>query len=299
MLSFFKKKSNDTNKLKNDGLESTVPSSKLIDNEMPESTEEVETPLSIHPAATISQEQMYVLRFLNNELPLLKANQLSLSGIEWEEQPEGLAVSAFVRNSVDKELQLGEVRLLLINEQEQVKAKHVFNMKELGSLPATSSRPWTFLFPKETVIPSVPLEKENWTLAFDLTSTKHELDLAPAWEEALPEQQKEQLRKIVAELGTPNKDELNFTGLQAHFSEEGQFHVTLLIRNGYEKNLKIEQLPLQVLDQQKEVIAEGQFHFEDFEVKANTTKPWTVIFHKELVTKEQPDLTTWSVRVKG
>lgn len=299
MLSFFKKKSTDKSKLKNDGLESTVPSSELTNNDAQESTEEVETLLSIHPAATISNEQMYVLRFLNNDLPLLKANQLSLSGIEWAEQPEGLAVSAFVRNSVDKELQLGEVRLLLLNEQQQVKAKHLFNMKEIGSLPARSSRPWTFMFPIETIAPSIDLAKENWTLAFDLTSTKHELDLAPAWEEALPEQQKEQLRKVVAELGDPGKDELNFTGLQAKFTADGQFHVTLLMRNGYEKNLKIEQLPLQVLDHQKEVIAEGQFTFEDFEIKANTTKPWTVIFHKELVTKEQPDLTTWSVRVKG
>ncbi|OZI10401.1 accessory Sec system S-layer assembly protein [Bacillaceae bacterium SAS-127] len=299
MLSFFKKKSTDKSKLKNDGLESTVPSSELTNNDAQESTEEVETLLSIHPAATISNEQMYVLRFLNNELPLLKANQLSLSGIEWAEQPEGLAVSAFVRNSVDKELQLGEVRLLLLNEQQQVKAKHLFNMKEIGSLPARSSRPWTFMFPIETIASSIDLAKENWTLAFDLTSTKHELDLAPAWEEALPEAQKEQLRKVVAELGDPGKDELNFTGLQAKFTADGQFHVTLLMRNGYEKNLKIEQLPLQVLDHQKDVIAEGQFTFEDFEIKANTTKPWTVIFHKELVTKEQPDLTTWSVRVKG
>ncbi|PAQ13007.1 accessory Sec system S-layer assembly protein [Bacillaceae bacterium SAOS 7] len=299
MLSFFKKKSNDKSKLKNDGLESTVPSSELTNNDTQESTEEVETPLSIHPAATISKEQMYVLRFLNNELPLLKANQLSLSGIEWEEQPEGLAVSAFVRNSVDKDLQLGEVSLLLINEQKQVKAKHLFNMKEVGSLPAKSSRPWTFTFPAKTLDPSVDLAKEDWTLAFDLTSTKHELDLAPSWEEALPEAQKEQLRKVVEELGEPNKNELNFTGLQANFAADGQFHVTLLMRNGYEKNLKIEQLPLQVLDHQKEVIAEGQFTFEDFEVKANTTKPWTVIFHKELVKVEQPDLTTWSVRVKG
>ncbi|MGM7634592.1 accessory Sec system S-layer assembly protein [Bacillus sp. Hm123] len=299
MLSFFKKKSNDKSKLKNDGLESTVPSSELTNSDTQESTEEIETPLSLHPAATISKEQMYVLRFLNNELPLLKANQLSLSGIEWEEQPEGLAVSAFVRNSVDKDLQLGETRLLLMNEQQQVKAKHLFNMKEIGSLPAQSSRPWTFIFPTETIASSIDLAKENWTLAFDLTSTKHELDLAPSWEEALPEAQKEQLRKVVAELGDPGKNELNFTGLQAKFADDGQFHVTLLMRNGYEKNLKIEQLPLQVLDHQKEVIAEGQFTFEDFEIKANTTKPWTVIFHKELVTKEQPDLTTWSVRVKG
>lgn len=298
MLSFFKKKKKDTNSLKTDGQESAVHSSKLTGENAQESTEEVQTELSIHPSAAIPKEQMYVLRFLHNELPPLKANQLSLSGIEWDEQPHGLAVSAFVRNSVDKAIQLGEVRLILLNQTKQVKAKHTFNMKELGDIPAKSSRPWTFIFPAETVRPATVLEKENWTLAFDLSSTEHQLDLADAWEQALPEAEKQKLKEIVKKLGAPNQDELNFTGLQAKRSEDGKLRFTLLIRNGYDKNIQIEQLPLQVLDSKKQVIAEGQFNLDNLEVKANTTKPWTFIFQKELVKQEQPDLSSWTVQVK-
>ncbi|MFK2826356.1 accessory Sec system S-layer assembly protein [Bacillus sp. B190/17] len=299
MFSFFKKKKNDINQLKNDGRESAIASSELTDGETAESAEEVETELSLHPSANIPKEQMYVLRFLNNELSPLKANQLSLSGIEWDEQPEGLAVSAFVRNSVDKGIQLGDVSLLLINEENQVKARHDFNLAEVGEIPAKSSRPWTFIFPAASVEQQVELGKENWTLAFDLTSKEHQLDLADSWEESLPAEEKEKLQQLVKQLGAPGKNELNFTGLQAKAAEDGKFHVTILIRNGYTRNINIEKLPLQVLDSQKEIIAEGQFNIGSLEIKANTTKPWSFIFPKELLKAEHPDLSSWSVQVKN
>ena len=62
------------------------------------------------------------------------------------------------------------------------------------------------------------------------------------------------------------------------------------------KNIQIQQLPLTVEDATGEIIAQGGFKLEDFEVKANTSKPWTFIFPKSLVTKEQPDLSTWKVQ---
>ncbi|KAB7706604.1 accessory Sec system S-layer assembly protein [Bacillus aerolatus] len=299
MFPFFKKKKTNTKELKNDGLESTIASSELSESEAAESAEEIETELSLHPSVDVPKEQLYVLRFLNNELPPLKANQLSLSGIEWNEQPEGLAVTAFVRNSVGKGIQLGDIPLLLINEEKKIKAKHGFNLAELGEIPAKSSRPWTFVFPASSIEKNVELAKENWTLAFDLTSKEHKLDLADSWEESLPEVEKEKLQKIVEQLGAPGKNELNFTGLQAKTAEDGKFHITVLIRNGYDRNLNIEKLPLQVLDSRKEVIAEGQFNFGSLEIKANTTKPWSFIFQKELLKIEDPDLSTWSVQVKN
>ena len=66
----------------------------------------------------------------------------------------------------------------------------------------------------------------------------------------------------------------------------GPLHTTLLIRNGSEKNMKLEQLPLIVEDASGEVIAKGGFQFDNLEVKANTSKPWTFIFPKELLLKE-------------
>ncbi|WP_046174453.1 accessory Sec system S-layer assembly protein [Domibacillus indicus] len=297
MFSFFKRKSKNDDTLKNDGLETAVSAGEVTGEEREAGQEEVTTALSLHPSQTVSQEQMYVLRFLSNELPPLKRNQLSLSGIEWNEQPNGIAVSAFVRNTVERDISLGEVPLLLVNEKKELKARDTFQLKELGSLPPDSSRPWTFLFPSESLNNQVELGKENWSIAFDLTSRKHKLELDEKWEKALPEQQKENLKKIVENLGDPAKNELNFTGLSATTLEDGNLTISLLIRNGYDRNVNIEKLPLQLFDAAGELVAQGQFNVGNFEVKANTTKPWTFVFPASLIQKENPDFSKWSVRV--
>lgn len=298
MFPFFRKKQTELDQLKNEGRESAVQSSEITGTDAGESSQKVETELSLHPAFQISKEQMYVLRFLNNELPPLKANQLALAGIEWAEQPDGLAVTAFVRNSVNNGVKLTSIPLLLINEKEEVKARHYFDLSGLGEIPAASSRPWTFVFPPASVDQQVELGRENWTLAFDLSVEEHTLDLAESWEASLPEEEKRKLEDIVEQLGAPRKSELNLTGLQANIAEDGQLHTVVLLRNGHSRTIHIDKLPLQVLNGQQEVIAEGQFHFDSFEVKGNTTKPWTFIFQRELIKKEQPDLSEWSIRVK-
>ena len=297
MFSFFKRKNKNDDTLKNDGLETSVSAGDVTGEEAETGQEEVTTALSLHPSQTISQEQMYVLRFLNNELPPLKRNQLSLSGIEWNEQPNGIAVSAFVRNTVNRDITLGDVPLLLLNEKNELKARNTFKLKELGSLPADSSRPWTFLFPSASLNNQVELGKENWSIAFDLTSHKHRLELDEKWEKTLPEEQKENLKKIVEKLGDPAKNELNFTGLSATTLENGNLTISLLIRNGYDRNVNIEKLPLQLIDATGDLVAEGQFNIGNFEVKANTTKPWTFVFPASLIQKENPNFSKWSVRV--
>jgi SLAP domain-containing protein len=86
---------------------------------------------------------------------------------------------------------------------------------------------------------------------------------------------------------------VNFMGLQAKKSEDGNLHVTMLIRNGSDKNIQLQQLPLEVVDATGDVIAKGGFALNDFEVKANTSKPWTFIFPSSLVLKEEIDLSVW------
>jgi accessory Sec system S-layer assembly protein len=290
MLSIFRK---NKDKIKKEGKDSTISSEEIL-NETEESTEtEIETELSFHPAWNVPAEQTYVYRFLNNELPPLKPNQISLSGIELKREEDGLVAVAFVRNSLSKAIRFEEVQLLLLDAEKQLIARNTFNLSELGELPARSSRPWFFKFPIETLVKQ-EFANEGWTLAFELKK-KHQLDLHESWEQSLGEDQKVKLKQVVEKLGAPQAGEINFMGLQAAQAENGDLHATILIRNGTNKNIQIQQLPLELRDASNEVVAKGGFQLKDFEVKANTTKPWTFIFPKQLLTKEEIDLSKWKV----
>lgn len=297
MLSFFKRKSKEPKK---QGLDSTVESTDIGAADNSTATEElIQTKLSFHPEWDVKEEDRYVYQFLNNECAPLKPNQLSLSGLELQ-RDEGtgrVTVNALVRSSLDRPIQLEEMTLVLLGTDKELLAKKKFDLSKLGELPPASSRPWNFVFEASSVkVDELP--ESGWTLAFQLKPA-HQLDLEESWENALPEDEKQKLKELVEkQLTPPGEGEVNFMGLQIQRSSEEHLHVSVLIRNGSEKDVTFQQIPLIVEDASGEVIATGGFQMNEFTVKAYTTKPWTFIFPKELIQKEAMDLSTWKVYPK-
>jgi accessory Sec system S-layer assembly protein len=280
-------------KKKKQGEDNTVHASELL-NEQSEQNEqsesEVKTDLSLHPLMPVSVEQKYYYQFLNNELPPLKPNQISLSGIELKKEDGRYVVTAFVRNSLQKAIHFEKTTLLLIGPNGEILGRKMFDLSELGELPPRSSRPWRFVFNESDMV-AREVPTTGWKLAFELRKP-HSLDLEESWEKSLAETDKQKLEQLVRTLKPPKPGEVNFMGLQAALNEEGNLVVTMLIRNGSDKNIRLEQLPLIVEDASKEVVARGGFTL-NLEVKANTSKPWTFIFPKSLLLKENIDLSQW------
>lgn len=275
------------------GKDSTISSEELVDEKDVASQEEIDTELSLHPTWKISQEEQYVLRFLNNDLAPLKPNQISLAGIELTQEKAGIVVTAFIRTSLSKAISLKETTLLLLDEEGKVIARKAFDLAEVGEIPARSSRPWNFPFEGGLLkVPAADIPKEGWKLAFEL-KPKHHLDLEESWEKGLSAADKEKLEQVVEKVGAPNDGEVNFLGLTANINADESLHVTLLIRNGSNKDIKIEQLPLEIVDASDEIVAKGGFKLNNLEVKAYTSKPWTFIFPKDMILKENLDFSKW------
>ncbi|HWO77786.1 MAG TPA: accessory Sec system S-layer assembly protein [Bacillus sp. (in: firmicutes)] len=290
MLSFFKR----NKEVKKTGNDSTVESSEITGEEAVNSDEEVQTELSFHPQVQPTQEDRYYYQFLHNELPPLKANQISIAGVELKQEGSEWQVAAFVRNSLNKPIRFEKTPLLLIGPDGKVLARKEYPMNQLGEIPARSSRPWVFIFSgNDLYADDVP--SEGWKLAFELKKKNqpHELDLDPSWEKSLPEAEKAKLAEFVKQTPPPNPGEINFMGLFAKTASEGSLQITMLIRNGSDKNIQLEKLPLIVEDAAGDIVAKGGFTLNNLEVKANTSKPWTFIFPPSLIFKDNYDLSKW------
>lgn len=294
LFSFFKN-------AKKTGTDTTVSSTEFLESTNEENNDhnEMTTALSIAPEWKVSKEQEYVLKFLSNDLPPLKTNQLSLSGIEIDvdKNTGDWNVQAFFRSSLDRPIKLGRAELMLLDANNDVLAAQEFDLSELGTLPAFSNRPWIFKFDQKNLNASeVPMEQ--WSLAFNVQSlVPHSLDLEPAWDEALPKEQKASLKELVKNLPALKPREVNITGFQSRFTEDGNLAVSIFIRNGHTKHIQLDKLPLEVLDARGEQVAQGSFKLDNLTVKANTSKPWTFIFPKEMLKTDTPDLSRWTARV--
>ncbi|MBM7577883.1 accessory Sec system S-layer assembly protein [Jeotgalibacillus terrae] len=285
-----------TRNKKRDGKDHAVSSDELVENTEAAGEEEVTTALSLHPGSRVNDEEKYYYQFLNKELSPLKRNQLSLAGInlEQDEKSGAVAVTAFVRSSLKKPVTLGKTFLLLLSPEGERLARKEFDLAALGELPAESSRPWQFMFEAGTV-EKKDMPSEDWQLAFELKPKEvpHRLELDEKWEQSLAVEEQEKLASFVKQTEPPKPGEVNFLGLQQSRKEDGSLHVTLLIRNGSQKNIQLEQLPLVIEDAQGDVVAKGGFKLGPLSVSANTSKPWTFIFPAEMVKKPDADFSRW------
>lgn len=283
-------------KTKTAGKDSTINSEELLDIELSES-HSIKTELSYHPSWNVPKEQQYVFQFLLNELEPLKPNQLSISGLEIDEEEDSWLVKAFFRSSLAKPIELNTIELLLLDASNNVLASQQFDFSELGEIPGNSARPWVFKFDKST-IDSEELPADGWVLSFNLKSFEpHKLELHESWEKSLPKEQQQALEQLLSTLPSLNEDEVNITGVQLKEQPNDGLAVTLFVRNGSNKTLSFQQLPLVLTDANNEIVAQGSFKLDNFEVNANTTKPWTFIFPKELINKEAKDLTKWTIKI--
>ena len=271
-----------------------------VDENQEVSNEMVDTTLSYHPSWDIPQEQHYVFQFLANELTPLHPNQLSLSGIDIDQTETSWYVKAFVRNSMEREIKLGMIELALLDESGKQIASKEFNFDEVGEIPSRGARPWVFEFEKSYFDRSFEdLEvPTSWQLAFNVASmTPHRLDLHEKWDNQLSDEQKDDLRRVIANLPKVKRNEINLVGFQIKQDSEGPLTVSAFIRNGSTQLVTFERLPLEVLDANGDLMARGSFNLGDLQVKPNTSLPWSFVFPAEMVVKQDADLSRWIVRI--
>lgn len=267
----------------------------LADADNQPASEEIETELYIPDGWDVSEEERYVYAFHNSQSPKLKPNQVSIYGMELlEAEDGGITITGLIRNSVSQPIEFAESPILLLGPGKQLVAKRKFDLSRLGIIPPFKAVPWKFEFSASDLKPNAEIPTADWLLAFEI-QREHHLDLDKSWEESIAEETKSALERIVAEAPALKPGELNFMGLEANVKENGDLLVTFLIRNGTDKNVNIEQLPMGVKDASGEEVARGVFKLQDFTVKANTSKPWSFIFPASMVSKEDPDLSRWTL----
>lgn len=285
----FSKKSNKKAK------DETVSANEFLKNQPNNHDEElIETELSIPDDWNISNEDRYVFAFHNSQSPKLKVNQISIYGMELDQTEQGYLATGLIRSTVQQPIQFQPTVILLLGPDQEVIARKEFDLEPLGVIPPNRARPWKFHFKQEDMLKTLDEPLKEWSLAFELKQ-EHQLDLEESWEKSIAEETKLKLQEIVANAKPLKPGEVNFMGLSAKLNDNGDLAVTILIRNGADKHITLEQIPLGVKDASQEEIARGGFKLDNFTVKANTSKPWTFIFPKSMIKKKDIDLSRWQV----
>ncbi|MED4780370.1 accessory Sec system S-layer assembly protein [Brevibacillus choshinensis] len=285
--------------------ESILPASANEQQDQPQTqntSSGVVTALSLHESweSKLSTQERYALSFMAQELEPLAEGNISLAGTSLVPHDAGIEVTAFVRNSSNRPVNLGETTLVVLFGDQQLFTRQLFDLAEIGEIPPRSARPWSFVFKREHFL-QVDVLLVNWKIAFEMAQKKmilpQQLELEESWIKALSDEQKNSLIELAKGLPSIKEGEVNIQSVQIRRDDTGALNAMLLIRNGSAQSLSFEKLPLELYDATGEKVAEGLFELESLTVNANTSKPWLFIFPPESIHKQEPDFSRWKVGV--
>ncbi|WP_100405489.1 SLAP domain-containing protein [Bacillus solitudinis] len=244
----------------------------------------VDTPLSIPGNWNLSKEDHYALQFILQDAPELHENDIGLCGVSATPTSlGGYEVSAIVRNGSGKSISFSETSLVLLDKQGVVIARKLFHLEGLGVLPAFTSRPWTFAFEANDVTQQLESVK-GWSLVFDLSAERkyHQLDPRGDWSKHHSAYTVNLLLTAALKVSAPPFGKIRFHSLNVSKEENGLLLVTILIQNGNEHTLQLEQVPVELKAPDGTTITRSSFELDSLHVPPYTSKLITLLFTADM-----------------
>ena len=254
----------------------------------------IKTNLYFHPKANIKAEDKFVYQFYHNELDPLPENTLSIATIDGEKNARGIKLKTIIRHTQLETIELQRLTVAVLDSEHRLLAEKAFDLSKLGALPPYTARPHVLTFEKSLFKQFASLSPDGLIVQF---KRPHQLDLDKAWTEALSDDQVDHLKHIVQQARSLKPGEINLLGLEAKEIEPKKILVSFLLRNGSQKDLNFQKVPLRLRDKDKQVIAEAGFNFDDFNVKSNTSQPKSVLFDENNLKQDSFDLEGFSIEV--
>lgn len=235
-----------------------------------------------------SEEPVY------QDMPQIQEGKVSFHSLRLLPANDGLMVSFFVSNGLDKKINFENFPLTLLNANSRVLARQMFDPDVVGDVSPGTDKPCVVKFLLEnTFVHDYP---EQCRLVLGLIP-----DPAPVPKiqfQSLPEDttetKRKELEQILDSLPPMNDGELNISRLQAVITSEGELHTTLILRSTSDRELSLQQIALAVFDGKQQELARGRFTIEDLIIQPYKAVLWTFNFGV-LAQGTEVDLTGWHV----
>lgn len=267
----------------------------------PKLSNRFKTTLEFSDLWSLNEQERYHFQSVHNKLKGLDPNQISIHGVDLYKTSEGFIITAIIRQSLQKNLALEDIRLIVRDTEGKDIAKKDFNMEHFGELASLRARPWMFEFDIESFLVDQDqiTDQMEFEVVFEYqqkTVSQFTLQLDDILSQELTNNQIETLRNI---LDTLNPIAVNDISISAHHLEEqvNGVSIEVLIRNSFDKGVILNNLPIQLFDATGELVAQHKFSLEQLTINPNHGRPTSLFVPRESFKKATPDWSNWKMEV--
>ncbi|MFT5874634.1 MAG: SLAP domain-containing protein [Clostridium sp.] len=260
----------------------------------------IELHLNENDRGVMSDFQMEFLREELAQLPPLEDGQVSINGIYTFDMGEKIEVSVYLRNGSSKQINFHKVPLVIVNKKGDVLAKQIMDMKDFGILPPFSARPYKIYFDKESLFVDTIL-KDDWKIQFEKSIST--VNTVKVEFEGFPGNAHRELEgtftKFLEKLPLIKSGDVNIEVFKTLKGMDNSISIVFLIRNGCDKIVKLERLPILVKDEKGEVVASGIFDIQNVNVNAHKAKIYDFTITEEYIVNKDFDIDKCKVYFKA
>ncbi|MBU3190638.1 SLAP domain-containing protein [Clostridium bowmanii] len=242
-------------------------------------------------------------QFLNEELaqlPPLEEGQVSINGIYTFDMGDKIEVSAYLRNGLSNQINFDKVPLVIVNKNGDILAKQTMHMQEFGILPSYSARAHKFYFDKENVfVDTIPMD--DWKIQFEnsvsaINTVKIEFEDMP---ESMDHDLKNNFIKFLDMLPYIKAGDVNVDVFKTEKRMDNSISIVVLIRNGCDKVINLEKLPILIEDLQGEIVAKGIFETQNVNVNPHKAKIYELVITEDYIDNKDYDINSCKVHFKA
>lgn len=269
----------------------------------PKLSNRLKTTLEFSDLWNLNEQERYVFQAAHNKLKGLNPNQINVHGVNLHKTNEGFIITAIIRQSLQKNLALADIRLIVRDIAGKEIAKKDFNMEHYGELAPLRARPWMFEFENEFLLVAHDeiTDKMEFEVVFEYQQesiSDFSLQLDEKWSQDLTHDQQESLQKTLDSLNPIALNDLSISTINLTEQDNG-VTINVFIRNSFEKVVTLNNLPVQLFDAAGDLVAKHEFQLEEFNVNSKHARPMSLFIPKGKLKKVNPDWSNWKIEVKS
>ncbi|EQB88390.1 SLAP domain-containing protein [Clostridium punense] len=215
-----------------------------------------------HEGLSLLRAQIFEeeLSEINRNFPLDK-NKVDITSTYITEHEDSVEVGFFIRNTLTTYVAFERVALCLKDEEGGVLTSQVFNFKDMTKVPPSSGVPMSINFKKNE---SFNFDKnKKYIISFDNADKMESYEGAGSEIENMPTnlsfESEREILDYANGLETLKANEISLSVFKLAQSQDRGIDITLLMRNGYDRNIKLQVLPVKVLNYNDTVIGKDIF----------------------------------------
>ncbi|WP_333888274.1 SLAP domain-containing protein [Clostridium sp.] len=260
-------------------------------------TNNIETKLSLSEDLNdiISDVQKEIMEEELSELNSIKENDINIATTYTFDNGEYIEAKVYFRNGLSKKVNFEYVQLFMLNSENEIVGKKVFDLREMGDLPPGTARPWKLFFEKSEINMS-KFSKEGCKVVFS-TGLKA-VNYAPITldESSIEDKQYSQMfEDFIKTLPGIEKGNISISKFKITLQKQGNIIITLVIRNGCDKPVALEKLPITIKDEKGTIVASSIFETKDLKVESMKARVCNFVFETKLNIEQSFIMDKWSV----